>query len=214
MIGVVAMGIHTYFKSLTKLERIERCPGEFMFERHTVASHSFKVAQYAQFLGTVEESKGTTINWKLLYEKALNHDYPEIFIGDIKTPVKYWTPETRMMLHKVEEGMIEKFIETEFPDEFKTIYREKLKEGKDDTVEGMILAVADKVDQIYEAFAEIQKGNTEPAFIEMYHDALIIIKNINLHCVDYFLKHVLTEMVDEDMITTIDIQKITEEALK
>lgn len=208
------MGIHTYFKSLTKLERIERCPGEFMFERHTVASHSFKVAQYAQFLATVEELNGTEINWKLLYEKALNHDYPEIFIGDIKTPVKYWTPETRMMLHKVEEGMIANFIETEFPNQFKQIYRDKLKEGKDQTVEGMILSVADKIDQLYEAFAEIQRGNTEPAFIEMYHDALVIIKNIKLSCVTYFLENVLNELVDEDMITTVDIRKITDEALK
>ncbi|MGM9944084.1 MAG: YfbR-like 5'-deoxynucleotidase [Lysinibacillus sp.] len=208
------MGIHTYFKSLTKLERIERCPGEFMFERHTVASHSFKVAQYAQFLATVEELNGTEINWKLLYEKALNHDYPEIFIGDIKTPVKYWTPETRMMLHKVEEGMIANFIETEFPDQFKQIYRDKLKEGKDQTVEGMILSVADKIDQLYEAFAEIQRGNTEPAFIEMYHDALVIIKNIKLSCVTYFLENILNELVDEDMITTVDIRKITDEALK
>lgn len=207
------MGIHTYFKSLTKLERIERCPGEFMFERHTVASHSFKVAQYAQFLGTVEELNGTTIDWKLLYEKALNHDYPEIFIGDIKSPVKYWTPELRTMLQKVEEGMTAKFIETEFPEEFQAIYHEKMKEGKDDTVEGKILAVADKVDQIYEAFTEIQRGNAEPAFVDIYRDSVIAIKDIDLKCVEYFLEHVLTEMVDEDMVSTVNVRKITKEAL-
>lgn len=207
------MGIHTYFKSLTKLERIERCPGEFMFERHTVASHSFKVSVYAQFLGTVEEQNGTEINWKLLYEKAINHDYAEIFIGDIKTPVKYWTPEMRTMLHKVEEGMTAKFIETEIPDEFRDFYREKMKEGKDDTVEGKILAVADKVDQIYESFSEIQRGNAEPVIIEIYRDALVAIKSINLKCVDYFLKYVLTEMVEEEMMAAIDIKKITDDAL-
>ncbi|MEH6943446.1 HD domain-containing protein [Bacillus sp. JJ722] len=207
------MGVHTYFKSLTKLERIERCPGEFMFERHTVASHSFKVAQYAQFLGTVEELNGTTIDWKLLYEKALNHDYPEIFIGDIKSPVKYWTPELRTMLQKVEEGMTAKFIETEFPEEFQAIYHEKLKEGKDDTVEGKILAVADKVDQIYEAFTEIQRGNAEPVFVDIYRDSVIAIKDIDLKCVDYFLEHVLTEMVDEDLVSTVNVRKITKEAL-
>ncbi|MGN1401166.1 MAG: HD domain-containing protein [Bacillus sp. (in: firmicutes)] len=208
------MGIHTYFKSLTKLERIERCPGEFMFERHTVASHSFKVTMYAQFLGTVEAQNGTEIDWKLLYEKALNHDYAEIFIGDIKTPVKYWTPEIRSMLHKVEEGMTANFIESEFPDEFKGVYRDRIKEGKDLTVEGKILAVADKIDQVYEAFTEIQRGNAEPVFVEIYRDALIAIKQIKLACVDYFLEHVLPEMVAEDMITTVDIEKITEEALK
>ncbi|WP_050616505.1 HD domain-containing protein [Bacillus testis] len=208
------MGIHTYFKSLTKLERIERCPGEFMFERHTVASHSFKVAQYAQFLGTVEEQSGTPIDWKSLYEKAINHDYPEIFIGDIKTPVKYWTPELREMLSTVEEGMTAKFIDTEFPEEYKDIYRDKLKEGKDATVEGQILSAADKIDLIYEAFTEIQRGNAEPVFLDMYHDALIVLKHIKLHSVSYFINEVLPELMDEDIMSTIDIRKITEAALK
>ncbi|MFS0783748.1 HD domain-containing protein [Bacillus sp. 1P06AnD] len=207
------MGIHAYFKSLTKLERIERCPGEFMFERHTVASHSFKVAQYAQFLGTVEEKNGTVIDWKLLYEKALNHDYPEIFIGDIKTPVKYWTPELRAMLSTVEEGMTAKFIDTEFPEEYKDIYRGRLKEGKDDSIEGLILAAADKIDLIYEAFTEIQRGNAEPVFVDMYHDALIVIKHIDLASVRYFIDEVLSELVNEDIISTVDIRKITEAAL-
>lgn len=43
--------------------------------------HSFKVTKIAQYLATVEEYNGTEIDWKLLYEKALNHDYPEIFTG-------------------------------------------------------------------------------------------------------------------------------------
>ena len=208
------MGIHTYFKSLTKLERIERCPGEFMFERHTVASHSFKVTMYAQFLGTVEEQNGTKIDWKLLYEKALNHDYAEIFIGDIKTPVKYWTPEIRHMLQKVEEGMTENFISQEFPEEFQAVYRERISEGKDQTVEGRILAVADKIDQIYEAFSEIQRGNAEPVFVEIYRDALTAIKSVKLPSVDYFLNNVLSEMVEDEVTATIDIKKITEEVLQ
>ena len=36
-------------------------------------------------------------------KKALNHDYTERFIGDIKTPVKYANKELRQMLSTVEE---------------------------------------------------------------------------------------------------------------
>lgn len=207
------MGVHTYFKSLSKLERMHRCPGEFLFEQHNVASHSFKVAQYCQFLGEVESQHGTTIDWKLLYEKALNHDYPEIFIGDIKTPVKYASPELREMIAKVEEGMTKAFVEAEFPEEFKAIYHEKLKEGKDETVEGLILTVADKLDQLYESFEEIQRGNTDEVFITIYRNALTLIKEIPLYCVEYFLKTVLTEMMDEKLNSTVDIKQITEEVL-
>ena len=205
------MGIHNYLLSLSKLERIYRCPGEFKFEEHTVAAHSFKVAQYAQLLGTIEEQYGTKIDWKSLYEKALNHDYSEIFIGDIKTPVKYASPELREMLAQVEEGMTKKFINEEFPEDLRDIYLEKLKEGKDQTIEGKILTVADKIDQIYEAYAEIQKGNHEAVFMKMYKYSLRDIKDIDLHCVNYFFQHILTEMLEEDQL--IDIRKITKEIL-
>lgn len=207
------MGVHTYFKSLSKLERMYRCPGEFVFEQHNVASHSFKVAQYTQFLGEVEAKNGVEIDWKSLYEKALNHDYPEIFIGDIKTPVKYSSPEMREMIAQVEEGMTQKFVEEEFPEDFRAIYHDKLKEGKDGSVEGLILAVADKLDQLYESFEEIQRGNTDDVFIKIYRKALISIKSIELHCVDYFLENVLPEMLNERINSPVDIRQITEEVL-
>lgn len=207
------MGVHTYFKSLSKLERMYRCPGEFLFEQHNVASHSFKVAQYCQFLAEVEAKNGVEIDWKSLYEKALNHDYPEIFIGDIKTPVKYSSPEMREMIAQVEEGMTKKFVEEEFPAEFQAIYHEKLKEGKDGSVEGLILAVSDKLDQLYESFEEIQRGNTDVVFVTIYQNALKAIKSIDLHCVRYFLQHVLPEMMDEKTNSSVDIRQITEEVL-
>ena len=40
-------------------------------------------------MATVEEYHGNKIDWKSLYEKSLNHDFAEVFTGDIKTPVKY-----------------------------------------------------------------------------------------------------------------------------
>ena len=42
------MGVHQYFKSLSDLEQIIRCPGKFIFEEHSITSHSFKVTKIAQ----------------------------------------------------------------------------------------------------------------------------------------------------------------------
>lgn len=53
----------------------------------------------------------------------MNHDYTERFIGDIKTPVKYATPELRKMIGEVEETMTAKFIKDEIPAEFQDIYK-------------------------------------------------------------------------------------------
>ncbi|KHF34775.1 HD containing hydrolase-like enzyme [Paenibacillus sp. P1XP2] len=69
------------------------------------------------------------------------------------------------------------------------------------------------MDQIYEAFAELQRGNTEKEFITMYRSALIKIKQIKLHCVDYFLREILPDLVREGSQSPIDIERITNEAL-
>jgi len=188
-------------------------PRQIQVQEHSVSAHSWKVVQYAKTLADIEESNGVTVDWKKLYEITSSHDYGEIFIGDIKTPVKHYSLELRAMLQQVEEGMVAHFIENNIPEELKPIFSRQLREGKDDSVEGQILEVADKLDQIYEAFAELQLGNTEKEFIVMYRQALIKIKKIKLHCVDYFLQHILPDIVREGSRSPIDIEKITNEAL-
>jgi putative hydrolase of HD superfamily len=47
----------------------------------------------------------------------------------------------------------------------------------------------------------------------MYRNALVKIKNIKLNCVKYFLEHILPDMVNERILSSIDIKRITEEAL-
>ncbi|WP_217593131.1 YfbR-like 5'-deoxynucleotidase [Cohnella sp. GbtcB17] len=207
------MGIHAYFRSLDVLDRIIRCPGKFKFEEHSVAAHSWKVVQYAKTFADIEEQQGAVIDWKKLYRITSSHDYGEIFIGDIKTPVKHSSMQLRTLLQRVEEGMIHNFIEEHIPREFKAIFQEQLREGKDQSIEGLILEAADKLDQVYEAFSELQRGNTEQEFVSMYRYALLKIRSIPLKCVDYFFDCILPDLVSEESMSPIDIRKITEEAL-
>lgn len=103
---------------------------------------------------------------KSLYEKSLNHDFAEVFTGDIKTPVKYASKELKHLFSQVEEEMVDTFIKEEIPTQYQHVYRERLQEGKDDSLEGQILSVADKIDLLYETFGEIQKRNPEPLFLK------------------------------------------------
>jgi putative hydrolases of HD superfamily len=206
------IGIHTFFTSLNDLERIIRCPGRFKFEEHNVAAHSWKVSQYAMFFGTLEEMHGQTIDWKSLYEKTINHDFAEVFIGDIKTPVKHASPELNQMLRHVEEKMMEKFIREEIPPDLQNIFLERMREGKDGTIEGLLLEFADKLDQFYEAFAELKRGNTDREFIYMYQKALEIILTLPLPIsVNYFEQYILQDAMNEE--TQIDITRLTKEVL-
>ncbi|MED1489247.1 HD domain-containing protein [Bacillus smithii] len=208
------MGVHNYFKSLSDLENLFRCPGKFKYQDHSVAAHSFKVTKIAQFLGTVEEAHGEKVDWKALYEKALNHDYAELFTGDIKTPVKYASNELKELFSQVEAQMTKKFVEKEFPEEFQSIYLERFQEGKDDTLEGRILSVADKIDLLYESFGEIQKGNPEPLFREIYQEALSTIMEFkDMNCVQYFLKEIVPDLLSETYIPQSELEQMTEDII-
>lgn len=209
---MILIGIHKFFTSLNDLERIFRAPGRFKFEEHNVAAHSWKVAQYAMFFGTLEEMHGATINWKSLYEKTINHDFAEVFIGDIKTPVKHASVELKQMLAHVEERMMEKFIKTEIPEEFQDVFFERMKEGKDSTIEGRLLEFADKLDQFYESFAELKRGNTDREFIIIYQEALRKLLKMPLEVsVNYFRNEILKDVMKED--TQINIVTLTNEVL-
>ena len=209
---MIIIGIHKFFTSLNDLERIFRAPGRFKFEEHNVAAHSWKVSQYAMFFGTLEEMHGATVDWKSLYEKTINHDFAEVFIGDIKTPVKHASVELKQMLAHVEEKMMEKFIREEIPPDFQDVFFDRMKEGKDATLEGRLLEFADKLDQFYESFAELKRGNTDKEFVAMYQQALQKLLQMPLkESVKYFRNEILNDVMREE--TQINIAALTNEIL-
>lgn len=193
------MGLNEFILGLNNLEKISRAPGFFKYTEHTVAAHSYRVASISQVLGDIEEANGISIDWKALYEKALNHDYTERFIGDIKTPVKYASTELRGMLQVVEEKMTEEFIAQEIPEEFQEIYRRRLFEAKDDSVEGEILAIADKIDLLYESFEEIVKSNPEEVYMDMFIESVQTIQSFaHRPSVIYFFEEIFPELLNKD----------------
>ena len=195
------MGVHQYFKRLSDLEKLIRLPGKFKYFEHNVAAHSFKVTKIAQYLGTVEEYHGN---------KALNHDFAEIFTGDIKTPVKYASRELKKLFSQVEEEMVDHFINEEIPEPYQAIYRERLQEGKDDSLEGQLLSVADKIDLLYETFGEIQKRNPEQLFFEIYEMSLETIMQFDhLSSVQDFIENIIPEMLTEKFIPRSELRETT-----
>lgn len=214
VMGGLVMGVHQYFKRLSDLEKLIRLPGKFKYFEHNVAAHSFKVTKIAQYLGTVEEYHGKEVDWKSLYEKALNHDFAEIFTGDIKTPVKYASGELKKLFSQVEEEMVDTFITEEIPEKYRDIYRQRLQEGKDDSLEGQILAVADKIDLLYETFGEIQKRNPEPLFFEIYEMSLETIMQFDhLYSVQDFIENIIPEMLTEKFIPRSELRETTMQIL-
>ena len=115
------------------------------------------------------------------------------------------------MLTNVESSMKDNFVKNEIPDEFQKAYERRLSEGKDDTLEGKILSVSDKVDLLYESFGEIQKGNPEPVYTDIYKESLkTIVKFKDMVSVQYFLEKVLPELLEEKFTDQNKLTKISE----
>ena len=115
-----------------------------------------------------------------------------------------------MLFSQVEEEMVENFIEEEIPSQYRDIYRLRLQEGKDDSIEGQILAVADKIDLLYETFGEIQKRNPEPLFFEIYEMSLETIMQFDhLASVQDFIDNVIPEMLTENFIPRTELRETT-----
>ena len=173
-----------------KLNNIGRWANEFLHQRSSVAEHSFSVAQIAQLLGIIEEENGRQIDWKRLYRKALNHDIPEAVMGDVISTTKNSNAEVKKALSIVEETLVEENLLNSISEPYKSIYREIIFDGKDDSIEGLIFTAADNLDALIECIQEIKLSNCEP-FLEKYTYILDKIKSIDLYSAGYFAQHIL-----------------------
>ncbi|MDF2534145.1 MAG: putative metaldependent phosphohydrolase [Bacillales bacterium] len=206
------MGFGNLLKTVRKLNRMGRWANEYMTEdvRPTISSHSFTVTQAAQMLGTIEEKNGNTINWKQLYEKAINHDVKEALTGDILSHVKNHKDEIKTLIEEVENFLTEKNIFNKLPAEYVDDYRRILNNGKDETIEGKILEAADKIDCLIECVIEIRRNNPEEVFFETYVRYVNFLKDMNMISTKYFLQNALPELIENHT----NLKRITKELLR
>ncbi len=182
-----------------KLNNIGRWANEFLHQRSSVSEHSFSVAQIAQLLGIIEEENGKQVDWKRLYRKALNHDIPEAVMGDVISTTKNSNAEVKKALSIVEETLVEENLLNDIAEPYKSIYREIIFDGKDESLEGRILTAADNLDALIECIQEIKLSNYEP-FLEKYTYILDKIKNIDLYSASYFVEYILPYINNCDVL--------------
>jgi putative hydrolase of HD superfamily len=188
------VGLHNYLLSVRKLNNMGRWATEFMHQRTTVSEHSFLVAQIGQMLALIEEEHGGTVDWGRLFRKLINHDVIESITGDILSTTKYKSPELSAALGIIEKELAEEIFFAEMEQPYRTLYRELLFDGKDDSREGQILRAADNIDALMECIFEVKLNNIRP-FEEKYHAILKKLKASELASVKYFIANVLPGLV-------------------
>lgn len=190
------MSLHNYLLTVRKLNNMGRWSTDFMHQRTTVSEHSFYVAQLGQMLALIEEENGNSVNWEKLFKKLLNHDVVEAITGDIISTVKHKNEQLRDMLNVLEREVAEENLLENMEEPYKSLYRELLFDGKDDTLEGTILKCADHIDAIMECIGEVKLNNLYP-FVHKYHSILKKLKRIDLVSAKYFMNEILPELVRE-----------------
>ncbi len=200
------MGLGGIIINARKLNNIGRWANEFLHQRASVAEHSFLVTQLAQLLGFIEEENGNSVNWKVLYRKALNHDLPEAVMGDVISTTKNINKSVKETLDGVERELVEDELLASIEPHYRELYREAIFDGKDDSLEGMILSAADNIDALLECVLEIKLANKDP-FLAKYYTILDKLLAIDTISSKYFISNILPSMIGDCELLTSGVKR-------
>lgn len=152
----------------------------------TLSEHACEVAVIAHALALIGNRYfGKNYNADRAAAIALFHDVPEVYTGDMPTPVKYFNDTTAKSYQKVEERAVETLLE-KLPEELRADYRSLF---EDESELRPLVKAADKLCAYIKCIEEERSGNRdfESAKKKTYE------KLVSQKCeeLDYFMKYIL-----------------------
>ena len=156
----------------------------------TLAEHSYEVAVTAHALASVGNALfGRNYDTGRAVMLALYHDAQEVFTGDMPTPVKYYSPESKKSYGIIEDNATAQFLSKIDPallPEYGPLLR------MDNEADGELLTLvhaADKICAYLKCVEERKSGNGE--FRSAERSTLAALDRYDLPELDWFRKHVL-----------------------
>ena len=173
---------YAFFALISRMKNIDRWALMRNADRENVMEHSHMVAVLAHALAVIRRDiLGVPCSPDRCAAAALFHDAPEIFTGDMPTPVKYHDPEMQAAYKRVEEGAIEKLV-SGLPAEMRSEYDLLL---RDEGGVRDIVKAADKLSAYIKCVEELKTGNLE--FKSAASSTLLKLRAMHMPEVDYFL---------------------------
>ncbi len=117
---------------------------------------------------------------------ALFHDVPEVYTGDLPTPVKYFDQNSRDSYQHIEEQAIKTLL-SKLPKELRTSYAKIFEGGSSE--EHRIVKAADKLTAYIKCVEEEKCGNTE--FVSAKNATAIALTAMQCDELDYFMTYLL-----------------------
>lgn len=150
---------HSFFAFLSRLKYIQRWGLMRSAVPENVQEHSHMVAVLAHALAVIRrETFGGAIDPGHVAAVALYHDAPEIFTGDLPTPVKYANPAIRDAYKAVEQNAAQRLTQM-LPESLRPAFSQLLEETDPQVL--AIVKAADKLAAYLKCLEELKAGNRE-----------------------------------------------------
>ncbi len=157
--------------------------------QENLSTHASEVSCIAHCLAVIGNKYfGKNYNADRAAVLALYHDMPEVFTGDLPTPVKYANPTLRKCYAELEEQATNQLIDR-LPDEMKDEYKNLLNITPSDKELKKLIKGADKLCALIKCMEEEKSGNTD--FISAKEATEKALNEIMFDELDYFMKHFL-----------------------
>ena len=151
-----------------------------------LSTHSLEVGFLAHSLAIIGNTYfSKNHNSDKIAVKAMYHDVPEIFTGDIPTPVKYYSKDTKEAYNAVENASLNKLTEM-LPDELKNEYASLCEYTPEEKI---LIKAADRISAYIKCLEEESYGSKE--FKIAGERLLSAVKEMNCEEANYFLDNFL-----------------------
>ena len=152
-----------------------------------LSEHAMETAVLAHSLALIgNEIFGKQYDPDRIATLALFHDVPEVFTGDLPTPVKYFDTNSRESYQHIEEQAIENLL-SKLPEPLRPTYRSIFEGGSRE--EHLLVKAADKLTAYIKCVEEEKCGNSE--FISAKASTARSLEKMQCEELSYFMEHLL-----------------------
>ncbi len=175
-----------FYSMLFRMKHIKRWGIMHSIIPDYLSTHSLEVGFLAHSLAIIGNKYfGKNYDCDKITVKAIYHDVPEIFTGDIPTPVKYYSKDTKEAYNAVENASLNKLMEM-LPEDFRSEYSELFKYTEE---EKTLIKAADRISAYIKCLEEESYGSKE--FKIAGERLLSAVKEMKSEEADYFLDNFL-----------------------
>ena len=177
-----------FYAVLSRMKYINRWGLMRNTRDENLSEHSLEVAIIAHALAIIKNERlNGSVNAEHIAVLAMFHDAPEIFTGDLPTPVKYFNPAIKNAYKEVEKVSATKLL-SYLPPDLKPHY-DLLLLGKPDEDTRRIIKAADKISALIKCVEEQKAGNRE--FNKAHLSLVDAIRKLDLKEADIFVSEFL-----------------------